>query len=368
MASGCGRHWETPGVAMKTIDVGGRTIGADQPCFIIAEAGVNHNGDMALAFRLIDEARAAGADAVKFQSFITEDLITADAQKADYQARSTGSGGSQYAMLKSLELDFAQHRRLKEYCERSGIVYLCTPYEYRSVDMLAEMGVAAYKVASTDTSNIPFLRYLGGKGLPVLLSTGMSTLGEVEQAVAAVRSGNPAVALTLLHCTSEYPAPLEDLNLRAIATLQRAFAVPVGFSDHSVGILPSTWAAALGACILEKHFTLDRSMTGPDHRASIESGELAELVRSVRALECALGDGVKRIAPSEAKNKPVMQKRLVATRDIAAGERFGADLICPKRSAAGLLPRMWDEVIGRAAARAVAAGEPLRYGDVHWGD
>ncbi|NJD05352.1 MAG: N-acetylneuraminate synthase [Methylococcaceae bacterium] len=351
---------------MNAIHIAGRPVGSGRPCFVIAEAGVNHNGDMDLAFRLIDAAQEAGADAVKFQSFITEDLIVPSVRKADYQVSATGDGGGQYAMLKALELSFAQHRQLKDYCERAGIVYLCTPYDYRSADMLAEMGVAAYKVASTDTTNVPFLRYLGDKGLPVLLSTGMSTLGEVEQAVAALRWGGRSLELALLHCTSEYPAPLVDLNLKAMDTLRRAFAVPVGYSDHSVGIAPSTWAVVLGACVLEKHFTLDRSLPGPDHRASIEPGELADLVSAVRDVECALGDGVKRIAPSEAKNKPVMQKRLVALRDIAEGEVFAAAALAPKRCGTGLLPALWDEVIGRTAARAIAAGSALSYSDVNW--
>jgi N-acetylneuraminate synthase len=351
---------------MSNINIAERVIGPDHPCFVIAEAGVNHNGDMGLAFRLIEEARAAGADAVKFQSFITEDLISPNAQKAEYQVATTGEAGSQYRMLKSLELSFAQHRDLKAHCDKVGIVYLCTPYEWRSIDMLADMNVAAYKVASTDATNVPFLRYLAGKKLPIILSTGMCSLGETEQAVAAVREGDPHGQLALLHCTSEYPAPLADLNLRAMDTLRRAFDLPVGFSDHSVGLAPSTWAVALGACILEKHFTLDCRMPGPDHRASIEPRELAELVAGVRAVEVALGDGVKRVAPSEAKNKSVMQKRLVACRDIARGERLTDDTISPKRSEDGLLPCMWDEVIGRIALRDIPSGSALTYANVCW--
>lgn len=348
------------------VKIGSQRVGDGQPCFIIAEAGVNHNGDIAIAERLIDEAARAGANAVKFQAFITEELITDAAPKAHYQVETTGEAGSQREMLKALELTAEQHAHLKAYCERADVMYLCTPYDYGSADMLARLGVTAYKIASTDTSNIPFLRYLGAKGIPAILSTGMSTLGEVEEAVAALEAGGAGGSIVILQCTSEYPAPIDEVNLRGIATLRQAFGYPVGFSDHTQGTAVSAWAVALGACVVEKHFTLDRDLPGPDHRASIEPDELRQLVEAVRSLERALGDGVKRPSPSEQRNKAFMQKSLVARRDIPQGALItAADLTC-KRPATGLPPRDFDRVTGRRAARALRAGQILTLGDVEW--
>jgi N,N'-diacetyllegionaminate synthase len=351
---------------IQSVQIARHLLGPGQPCLIIAEAGVNHNGDMALARRLIDAAVKAGADAVKFQSFITEDLITPQAPKAGYQVETTGEPGSQYAMLKALELDASQHAELKAYCEHAGILYLCTPYENRSIDMLDRLEVAAYKVASTDTTNVPFLRYLASKGRPVILSTGMSDLGEVERAVETLRGGGLEGKLVLLHCTSEYPAPLRELNLRAMLTMQHAFGCPVGFSDHTPGVGASPWAVALGACVLEKHFTLDRQLPGPDHRASLEPGELAELVQTVRDLEAALGDGIKRPTPAELGNKPRMQKSLVACRAIRRGQVITAEDLACKRPGDGLSPAWFDRVVGKRAAVNISKDEALSLSNVEW--
>jgi N,N'-diacetyllegionaminate synthase len=332
------------------VRIGNKLVGPGQPCFIIAEAGVNHNGDMLLAHRLIDAAAAAGVDAVKFQSFITEELITPDAPKANYQVEATGESGSQYMMLKSLELSADQQVELKAHCDQIGIIYLCTPYEQESAQMLDHMGIAAFKIASTDTTNTPFLKFLASKGRPTILSTGMSTLGEVEQAVNALLCGGLDDKIVILHCTAEYPTPTREVNLRAILTMQRAFVCPVGFSDHTLGIGASPWAVAVGACVIEKHFTLDRNMAGPDHRASLDPAGLSDLVQSVRDVEAALGDGVKRPMPCEIHNKPRMQKSLVARRRISAGDIISPDDLTCKRPGYGMPPSWFDRIVGKKAA------------------
>lgn len=343
-----------------------RLIGPGQPCFVIAEAGVNHDGDMTLAHRLIDAAKAAGADAVKFQSFVTEQLVTAQADKADYQVQTTGTAGGQYEMLKRLELSPAQQADLKAHCDQARILYLCTPYDHQSVEMLDRMGVAAFKISSTDVTNIPLLRDVARRGRPAILSTGMSTMAEVRDAVEALRAGGLGGQVILLHCTSEYPAPIEELNLRAISAMQQAFGCPVGFSDHTAGVGATPWAVVLGACVVEKHFTVDRRMAGPDHRASLEPHELAELVRAVRNVEAALGDGLKRPMPSELRNKPHLQKSLVATRRIPAGERISAgDLAC-KRPGIGLPPSWFDRVVGQTVAIEIPQDGVLTEASLKW--
>lgn len=352
---------------IKPVQIDTHLIGNYNPCFIIAEAGVNHNGNIHLAHQLIDNAVAAGADAVKFQAYTTEAVITAKAAKARYQVETTGEADSQYAMLKALELSAEQQKELKAHCDQSGIIYLCTPYDDASLDLLDQMGVAAIKIASTDTTNVPFLRKIAGKGRPVLLSTGMSTLGEVEQAMAALQNHGLTDKVVILHCTAEYPAPVNELNLRAIPTLQQAFQCPVGFSDHTPGVGASPWAVALGACVVEKHFTMDRGLPGPDHRASLVPGELAALVDQTRSAEAALGDGVKRPMPSELLNKQMMQKSLVAARSINEGQLIGpGDLTC-KRPATGLPPIWFDRIVGKRARRFISADQQLDIMDVHWG-
>lgn len=351
---------------MRPIQIGQYQIGPGYPCFIIAEAGVNHNGDMKLAHDLIDSAGEAGADAVKFQSFVAEDLVTPQAAKAGYQVQTTGDGGGQYEMLKKLELNQEQQSELKAHCDRVGIIYLCTPYEEKSADLLEGLNVAAYKVSSTDTTNLPFLAYLAKKNNPVILSTGMSTLGEVEDAVNVLQSNGLTGKIIILHCTSEYPAPIEELNLKAMDTMAKAFGCPVGFSDHTPGISVSPWAVALGACVVEKHFTLDRTMEGPDHQVSMEPQELKELVQAVRNVEAALGDGIKRPMPSEVDNKPRMQKSLFARRNIKAGQIFRAvDLAC-KRPGAGLKPAWLERTIGKRALKDIQKDEQITLNTVQW--
>lgn len=348
------------------ISIGNNIIGDGYPCFIIAEAGVNHNGDMKIAHKLIDAAAKADADAVKFQSFITEDIVTPEAEKARYQVETTGQNGRQFAMLKSLELSRDQQKELKTHCDDTGILYLCTPYEVKSADLLERIGVAAYKIASTDTTNIPFLRYIARKGIPVILSTGMSSLGEVEEAINELKLHGLDGKIVILQCTSEYPAPINETNLRAMKTMEQAFGCPIGFSDHTLGIGASPWAVAAGACVIEKHFTLDRNMEGPDHRASIEPKELAKLIRTIRDVEAALGDGIKRPMPSELPNKTRMQKSLVATRSLAVGETIrGTDITC-KRPGSGLPPIWFDRVVGKKTAKQIQKEEMLDLDSIIW--
>lgn len=353
---------------IKSVKIKDIMIGQGNPCFIIAEAGVNHNGDIKLAHKLIDAAAEADADAVKFQSFVTEDLVTSEAQKAKYQVETTGQNGRQFAMLKSLELTGGQQKELKTHCDDIGVLYLCTPYEAKSADLLEGIGVAAYKIASTDITNISFLRYIAKKGIPVILSTGMSSLGEVEESVNELKLYGLDGNIIILQCTSEYPALINEINLRAMKTMELAFGCPVGFSDHTSGIGASPWAVAIGACVVEKHFTLDRNMTGPDHRSSIEPGELAALVRTIRDVEAALGDGIKRPMPSELPNKPQMQKSLVATRSIAVGETINeTDLTC-KRPGNGLPPKWFDRVVGKKAAKVIQKGKMIELSSIFWSD
>lgn len=351
---------------LPSVKIQNRSINGSQPCLIIAEAGVNHNGDISLAHRLIDSAAKAGVDAVKFQCFVTEELIIPTVPKANYQVKTTGLKENQFEMLKSLELDLHQHAELKKHCEDVGLIYICTPYDYPSVDILERIGVFSYKIASTDTTNIPFLRYIAGKGKPVFLSTGMSTLGEIEMAQDTLIQNGLSGKVILLHCTSEYPVPLNEVNLRAISTLQQAFRCPVGFSDHTPGIGASPWAIVLGACVIEKHFTLDRSMKGPDHCASIEPHELKALVHTVRDVEAALGDGIKRPMPSEIENKPLMQKSLVTLRFVRTGEIISILDLTAKRPGFGLPPSFIDMVIGKRAARDIPANSILSLAHIKW--
>jgi len=350
---------------MEQIALGDRLIGRNAPVLIIAEAGVNHNGDLSLAHELIDAAAKVGADIVKFQSFRAEDIVTTGAPKAGYQQFTTDLSESQFQMLKRLELSEEAHGELKKHCATKGIIFLSTPYDRSSVDMLQRQGVLGYKISSSDTTNLPLLEYVARQGKVVILSTGMCDLEEVRAAVETLRrSGLQQFAL--LHCTSEYPAPLDESNLRAMGTLEHEFHCPVGFSDHTSGMCMAAWAAAAGACIIEKHFTLDRNLPGPDHRASLEPAELAEMVSVIRQVERALGDGQKRPTPSELKNKGFMQKSIVARRPIAADERIEAEAITCKRPGIGLEPRLWKDVVGRRAARAIAADEVLTKDCVSW--
>ena len=328
--------------------------------FIIAEAGVNHNGSLETARALVDVASQAGADAVKFQTFTAARIASRGAEMADYQKRYSGDSGSQYEMLKRLELDESDHHALAAYCTKKEILFLSSPFDEQAVDLLLQVGVPLLKVGSGEITNLPLLSYIGSKGLPVILSTGMSMLGEVERAVA-VLSGQCCPDIALLHCVTEYPAPVEQVNLNAMLTLRQAFALPVGYSDHTIGFEIPVAAAALGARILEKHFTLDKSMPGPDHAASLDPTELALMVRAVRNVEQALGDGIKRPAPCELSNRDVARKSLIAARALAAGETLRREDIAVKRPGSGIAPEYLQRVVGRVVKTDVGADEVLRW-------
>ena len=325
---------------------------------IIAEAGVNHNGDLVLARRLIDVAAEAGADMVKFQTFSADRLVTRQARKADYQTRATDAGESQYAMIRRLELTREMHEALIAQCRLRGIQFFSTGFDPESIDLLAELGLDCFKIPSGEIINLPYLRHIGRYGKPVILSTGMATLGEIEAALEVLeQAGTPREHITVLHCTTEYPTPMAEVNLRAMLAIRDAFGVAVGYSDHTAGIEVAVAAVALGAAVIEKHFTLDRNLPGPDHEASLEPGELKAMVAAIRNIEQALGDGIKRPSESEAKNRPIARKSLVAACAIRAGETFSEINLALKRPGTGLSPMRWDEVLGRKAPRNFAPDE-----------
>lgn len=319
---------------------------------IIAEAGVNHNGDQALAMKLIDIAAEAGADLVKFQTFSAARLATKAAAKADYQIRTPGSEESQYEMLCRLELTEGIHHDLMAHCAVRGIGFFSTGFDIESIDLLVELGQDRFKIPSGEITNLPYLRHIGRMGKPVILSTGMAEMEEIQAAIAALEeAGTPRAIITVLHCTTEYPTPMHEANLRAMLSIQKAFGVDVGYSDHTRGIEVAIAAVALGASVIEKHFTLDRNLPGPDHKASLEPEELKAMVAAIRNIEAALGDGVKRLTPSEAGNRPVARKSLVASRGIRRGEVFSVENIAAKRPGTGISPMRWDAVIGHIAPR-----------------
>lgn len=330
----------------------------DNRVLIIAEAGVNHNGDMALARQLIDAAADAGADLVKFQTFNANRLVTRHAKKADYQAEATGAAESQHEMLRRLELSEAMHHELIAHCATRNIGFFSTGFDLDSIDMLLGLGQQLFKIPSGEITNLPYLRHLAASGKPLILSTGMATLGDIEAAIDVLeQGGTPRSELTVLHCTTEYPTPMAEVNLRAMQSIGAAFGVATGYSDHTPGIEVSIAAVAMGATVIEKHFTLDRNLPGPDHQASLEPDELRAMVSAIRNIEVALGDGVKRLTPSEARNKPVARKSLVASAPIRSGERFGAHNMTAKRPGTGISPMRFDEVAGRMAARDFAEDE-----------
>lgn len=322
-------------------------------CCIIAEAGVNHNGSLDLAFALIDQALTAGADFIKFQTFQADQLATKAAPQAAYQMRNTGSHESQYDMLKRLELPLESFKELSDYCKQKPIQFLSTPFDIASAYFLAKLGMPMMKVSSGDLTNMPFLRELGSIGLPVILSTGMATLGDVEAGVNVLeKTGLSMDQITILHCTTEYPAPIEEVNLKAMDTLRFAFpGATIGYSDHTEGIAISLAAAAMGAELLEKHFTLDRTMSGPDHKASIELSALSELTQGVRAICSALGNGRKVPSASEIKNMAIARKSIVAACPIKKGDIFSSDNLTVRRPGSGSSPMLWDEFIGTTATR-----------------
>lgn len=325
---------------------------------IIAEAGVNHNGDLELAKKMIDVAAEAGADLVKFQTFNADSLVTRTAQKADYQTLTTGSSESQHEMLRRLELSVGMHKELIAYCAERKISFFSTGFDIESIDLLLRLGQNHFKIPSGEITNLPYLRHIGRLGKAVILSTGMATMGEIEAAIDVLeQAGSSRANITVLHCTTEYPTPMAEVNLRAMQSIHTAFGVAVGYSDHTSGIEVAIAAVALGASVIEKHFTLDRNLPGPDHKASLEPEELKSMVAAIRNIEVALGDGIKRLTPSEARNKPIVRKSLVASQAIKAGEVFSAQNITAKRPGIGISPMRWDEVMGRISPREFSADE-----------
>ena len=324
-----------------------------QPTFIIAEAGVNHNGSLEMALQLIDVAVAAGVDAVKFQTFKAEKVIATNAPKAGYQKEPTGPDESQLEMVKKLELDEKAHTKVYQYCQHNGIQFLSTPFDLESIDLLNRLGLEIFKIPSGEITNLPYLRKLGALKKRLILSTGMADLGEIEDALDVLtESGTPLENITVLHCNTEYPTPFEDVNLRAMQTIQNAFpGIAVGYSDHTNGIEVAVAAVALGAAVLEKHFTLARNLPGPDHKASLEPDELKAMVLAIRNIEKALGTGMKKPSPSELKNKPIARKSIIAAAPIKESEAFTEMNITVKRPGTGITPMRWDEIIGRKAAK-----------------
>ena len=319
---------------------------------IIAEAGVNHNGEIETAFKLIDVANDADADFIKFQTFKADSLVSKNAPKAEYQEKLTDKRESQYEMIKSLELDLETHRLLKKKCEEVGIGFLSTPFDIESVDLLLDLGIPIIKIPSGEITNLPYLRFIGKKNLPVILSTGMATMREIGDALEVLTTaGTDLSKITVLHCNTEYPTPIEDVNLRAMLTIKDEFGVEVGYSDHTLGIEIPIAAAALGAKVIEKHFTLDRNSPGPDHRASLEPSELKSMVSAIRNIEIAMGDGVKKPSSSEVKNIPIARKSIVAAKTIKKGEVFTQENLAAKRPGNGVSPMMWDDIIGKISKR-----------------
>lgn len=344
---------------MSTLWIGGHPVGSRHPVFVIAEAGVNHNGDEALARDLIDVAAAAGADAVKFQNFKSRKLATPGTQKAKYQVDTTG-GGDQLEMLERLELSAGATRRLAAHCRRKGILFMSTPYDDESAALLGRMKVPAIKIASTDTTNYGFLRRVAAMGIPLILSTGMTELLEVAGAVDAVRgAGNDDIVV--LHCTSSYPAPEDEANLRAMTAMATAFDVIPGYSDHTPGVGIGPYAVAFGACVIEKHFTLDKKMEGPDHQASLDPKELRTYLREVRRVERLRGDGVKRVTAAERDNRRVMQKSVVLIAAKKKGQRLSASDLAAMRPGTGISAAELGAIVGRRLARDVAPLEPLQW-------
>jgi N-acetylneuraminate synthase len=335
-----------------------------EPVFVIAEAGVNHNGELALALQLCDAAKAAGADAVKFQTFRAEDLVVPGAPTADYQKRQTGEQ-DQFSMLRKLELSREQHERIRDHCAAIGIEFFSTPFSIEAVDLLLALGVRRLKMPSGELTHRALVQHACATGLPVLLSTGMATLAEVQEALGWAGAVRPSLeGISVLHCTSAYPAPDEALNLRAITTMREVLRLPVGYSDHSLGIEASLAAVSLGATLIEKHLTLDRQLPGPDHAASLEPAEFAAMVRGIRRITAMLGDGVKAPRPQEQDAARVARRSIVAAVDIPAGAALQPGMLACRRPASGIPPRDWDRVVGGTARTAIAAGTVLQWDQV----
>lgn len=327
--------------------------------YIIAEAGINHNGNLGIAKKLVDAAVKSGADAVKFQTFKTENMVTGYAKKAKYQEDTTGTG-SQFQMLKKLELSFDDHNILNKYCKEQGITFLSTPFDSESVNLLEKLNIPLYKISSGDLTNLPLLDHIARLKKPMIISTGMCGLGEVEKAINAIHdAGN--FDITLLHCTSNYPTMYSDVNLNAMNTLKNAFKLPVGYSDHTLGIEVAIAAVAMGAKIIEKHFTIDNTFEGPDHKASLEPRELKQLVQSIRNIESALGDGVKKCRENEKSTRDVARKSIVASAVIKKGQVITIDQITFKRPGYGVSPELLNRIVGRTASCNISLDEIITF-------
>lgn len=337
-------------------------------CFIIAEAGVNHNGYIETAKKLIDVAVNAGADAVKFQTFKAEKIVTAITPKAKYQIENTGTNETQFEMLKKLELDFNAHKELIAYCKKKNIIFMSSPFDEISTDMLDDLGMSIFKIPSGEITNKPLIQHIASKRKPIILSTGMSYLGEIEKAVNWIHEAggyrtDKKLQLTLLHCVSNYPAAVEDVNLLSMKTMKKAFGLPVGYSDHTIGIEIPIAAVAMGAKVIEKHFTLDRNMEGPDHKASLEPEELKTMVKAIRNVVMAMGDGLKRPAGSEDDTKVIARKSLVATRDIKKDETIDKQCIAIKRPSDGIAPEFIKQVVNKKAKNDIKKDSVIKWDD-----
>ena len=329
-----------------------------EPTLVIAEAGVNHNGSLEMAFELIDAASDAGADVVKFQTFKAENLVTQSAAKADYQLGTTDVKETQFEIIKKLELSYDMHLKLISKCKEKGIRFSSTGFDTSSVDVLIELGVDFLKVPSGEITNLPYLRHVGTKGLPIILSTGMCTMQEVANALEILeKAGARKHDITVLHCNTEYPTPMEDVNLRTMISMESELGLKVGYSDHTLGIEVPIAAVAMGATVIEKHYTLDRTMEGPDHAASLEPLELKQMVKGIRNIEKAMGDGVKKPSNSEVKNISIVRKSIVASKEIKLGDEFTSDNLGVKRPGTGISPMQWDEVVGKVASKDFQADE-----------
>lgn len=328
--------------------------------FIIAEAGVNHNGSLELAKKLIDAAVDAKADAVKFQTFKTENLVSKNAQKADYQKQTTQADESQFDMIKKLELDINAHNILIEYCKQKNILFLSTPFDHDSIELLNNLGLKIFKIPSGEITNLPYLRHIGALNKKVILSTGMSNMDEIKEALnVLIQAGTQKKNITVLHANTEYPTPMSDVNLKAMLSIANTFNVAYGYSDHTLGIEVDIAAVALGATCIEKHFTMDKTMEGPDHQASLEPLELKAMIKAIRNIELALGDGVKAPSKSEQKNITVVRKSIVAKKEIKKGEIFTSDNLTIKRPGTGISPMKWDDILGTIAQQDYTKDELL---------
>lgn len=348
---------------MNTIEINDKKIGIDQPVFIIAEAGVNHNGNIEIAKRLIDVANKAGADAIKFQSFKAEKVASGIASKADYQKQNTDANQSQLEMIKGLELSVEDHYLLQSYTKQQGILFLSTPFDKESTDLLEDMAIPAFKISSGEITNWSFLDYVASKNKPMILSTGMSFLSEVDEAVRVIHQAG-CNNLILLHCVSNYPAAVANTNLRAMETLATAFKVPVGYSDHTPGIEVALAAVALGACVIEKHFTLDKNLPGPDHKASLDPDELQALVTGIRTVEQALGNGIKEPVSSESESRIIGRRSIATASNIPKGTVITSELLTSLRPATGISPTDIDRIVGKKSKQNIASGQLIFWSDL----